>query len=180
MTVQVGKETCDVLKLRKMGIEIQEDGENYLLELTGIVDTGADVSCASDEMREGLGRAPLRDALGRIIGIGGSNCNMEKDKLSIVTCDKEITVVESRKIGQLGANAHNNPHLNEAARRERGTSFEDTRFEWNLQETKPHIFLGLKSGSLLSLPMKVEEMLRNNLKVPVFSPEMQVWQTPLN
>ena len=47
--------------------------------MTGIVDTGADVSCASDEMREGLGRAPFGDALGRIIGIGGSNFDMEKD-----------------------------------------------------------------------------------------------------
>ena len=92
-----------------------------------------------------------------------------------MTCDKEITVVESRKIGQLGVNANNNPHFNEAARMELGTSCEDTRFECNLQETKPHILLGLKSGSLLSLPMKEEEMLRNNLEVPVFSPEMQVW-----
>ena len=81
-----------------------------------MVNTGADVSCASDEMREGLGRAPLRDALGRIIGIGGSNCNMEKDKLRIVTCDKEITVVESRKIGQLAVNANNNPHFNEVSK----------------------------------------------------------------
>ena len=42
MTIQVGKETCEVEKLREMGIEIQEDGENYLLEMAGIVDTGAD------------------------------------------------------------------------------------------------------------------------------------------
>ena len=48
MTIQVDKETCEVEKLRKMGIEIQEDGDNYLLEVTGIVDTGADMSCASD------------------------------------------------------------------------------------------------------------------------------------
>ena len=63
---------------------------------------------------------------------------------------------------------------------ELGISSEDPRFEWNTQETKPHILLGLKSGSLLSLPMKEEEMLRNELKVPVFSPKMQVWRTPLN
>ena len=126
MTIQVGKQTCEVEKLRKMGIEIQEDGENYLLEVTGIVDTGA------DEMGEGLGRAPLRDALGRIIGIGGSNCNMEKDKVRIVTCDKEITVVESRKIGQLDVNTNNNPHFNEVARMELGIICKDTWFEWNL------------------------------------------------
>ena len=47
-------------------------------------------------------------------------------------------------------------------------------------QAKQHILFGLKSGSLLSLPMKEEEMLRNELKVPVFSPEMQVWRTPLN
>ena len=98
-------------------------------------------------MREGLGRAPLRDALGRIIGIGGSNCNMEKDKLRIVTCDKEITVVESRKIGQLGVNTNNNPHFNEVARMELGISCEDTRFEWNLQETKPKEWLPAESSN---------------------------------
>ena len=108
MTIQVDKEICEVKKLEKMGIEIQEDGDNYLLEVMGIVDTGADVSCVSNEMREGLGRAPLRDALGKIIGIGGSQSNREKDKLRIITCDKEITVVETRKIGELGINAHNN------------------------------------------------------------------------
>ena len=80
------------------------------------MDTGADVSCASDEMREALGCAPLRDALGRIIGIGGSNFNLEKDKLRVVTSDKAITVVESRKIGHLGVNANNNLRFNEVAR----------------------------------------------------------------
>ena len=28
--------------------------------------------------------------------------------------------------------------------------------------------------------MKEDEMLRNNLEIPVFSPEIQVWRTPLN
>ena len=72
---------------------------------------------------------------------------MEKDKLRLVDCDKEITVLETRKIGQLGINSNNNPRFNEVVRLELGTSREDSRFEWNLQETKPHILLGLKSGS---------------------------------
>ena len=118
--------------------------------------------------------------MGRIIGIGGSNFNLEKDKLRVVTSNKEITVVESRKIGHLGVNANNNFSFNEVARMELGTSCEDTQFEWNLQETKPQILLGLKSGSLLSHSMTEDEVIRANLRVPVFSPEMQVWKTPLN
>ena len=144
------------------------------------MDTGADVCCASDEMREALGHAPLRDALGRVIGIGGSNFNLEKDKLRIVTSDKEITVVESRKVGQLGVNAKNNLRFNEVARMELGSSCEDEQFEWNIQETNPQILLGLKSGSLLSHQMTEDEVLRANLNLPVFSPEIQVWKTPLN
>ena len=50
MTILEGKEACEIEKIRKMGIKIQDDGENYLLEVTGIVDTGADVCGASDEM----------------------------------------------------------------------------------------------------------------------------------
>ena len=130
-------------------------------------------------MREGIGRAPLRDALGKTIGIGGSQNSKEKDKLRIITCDKEITVVETRKIGELGINAHNNNSFNEVARRELGINSKDPRFEWNTEQTQPHILLGLKSGSLLSLPMKEEEMLKSELKVPVFSPELQIWRTPL-
>ena len=72
MTILVEKEACEIEKVRELGINIQDDGENYLLEVTGIVDTGADVCCASDGMMEALGRAPLRDALGRVFGIGGS------------------------------------------------------------------------------------------------------------
>merc|ERR1712055_758725 len=52
--------------------------------------------------------------------------------------------------------------------------------EWNIQKTTPQILLGLKSGSLLSHQMTEDEVLRANLSVPVFSPEIQVWKTPLN
>ena len=88
--------------------------------------------------------------------------------------------METRKIGELGINAHNNNSFNEVARRELGINSKDPRFEWNTEQTQPHILLGLKSGSLLSLPMKEEEMLKSELKVPVFSPELQIWRTPLN
>ena len=118
MTVQVDKDLCEPKKLERMGIEVQEDGDNLLLEVMGIVDTGADVSCVSNEMREGLGRAPLKDALGKIIVIGNSQSNKEKDKLRVITCDKEITVVETRKIGELGINAHNNIQCNEVIRKD--------------------------------------------------------------
>ena len=172
MTISVEKEGCEIEKVRELGINIQNDGENYLLEVTGIVDTGADVCCASNGMREALGPAPLRDALGRVIGIGGSNFNLEKDKLRVVTSDKEITVVESRKVGHLGVNANNNLRFNETARMELGTSCEDQQFEWNIQETTPQILLGLKSGSLLSHQMTEEEILKANLSIPIFSREI--------
>ena len=88
MTILVEKEACGMNKLQNLGVKIQDAGQNYLLETTCIVDTGADICCASDKMREALGRAPLRDASGRMIGIGGSNSNLEKDKLQIVRATK--------------------------------------------------------------------------------------------
>ena len=39
MTVQVDKDLCEAKKLEQMGIEVQEDGDNLLLEVMGIVDT---------------------------------------------------------------------------------------------------------------------------------------------
>ena len=70
--------------------------------------------------------------------------------------------------------------FNETARLELGTNCEDQRFEWNLQETVPQILLGLKSGSLLSHQMTEKELLEAQLSIPTFSPELQVWKTPLN
>ena len=89
-------------KLQDLGIKTQDAGHNYLLETTCIADTGADICCASDEMREALGRAPLVDAGGEVVGTGGSNSSLEKDKLRIVTTDKEVTVCESSRVGNLG------------------------------------------------------------------------------
>ena len=63
---------------------------------------------------------------------------------------------------------------------ELGTSCEDQQFEWNIQETTPQILLGLKIGSFLSDQMTEEEILNANLSIPTFSPEIQVWKTPLN
>ena len=83
-------------------------------------------------------------------------------------------------MGNLGVNMNNNLRFNETARLELGTSCEDQRFEWNLQETVPQILLGLKSGSLLSHQMTEQEILDAHLSTPTFSPELQVWKTPLN
>ena len=81
-------------KLQNLGIKTQDTVQNYLIETTCIVDMGADICCASDDMREALGRARLIDAGGKVVGIGGSNSSLEKDKLRIVTTEKEVTVCE--------------------------------------------------------------------------------------
>ena len=109
-----------------------------------------------------------------MVGIGGSNSSLEKDKLRIVTTNKEITVCESRRVGNMGVNMDNNRRFNEAARLELGTNCEDGQFKWNLKETVPHILLGLKSGSLLSHQMTEQEIVDAQWTVPIFNPELQV------
>ena len=54
-------------KLQNLGMKTQDTGQNYLLETKCIADMGADICCASDEMREALGRAPLIDAGGKVV-----------------------------------------------------------------------------------------------------------------
>ena len=142
MQILVEKGACRMSKLQDLGIKTQDAGRNYLLETTCIADTGADICCTSDEMREALGRAPLRDAGGKVVGIEGANSSL-KDKLRIVTSDKEV--VESHRVGNLGVNTDNNKRFNETARLELGTNCEDERFKWNLQETVQQILLGLKN-----------------------------------
>ena len=88
ITILVEKGVCRTNKLQNLGIKTQGAGQNYLLETTCIADTGADICCASDEMREALMHAGCK-----VVGIGGSNSSLEKDKLRIVTTDKEVTAV---------------------------------------------------------------------------------------
>ena len=47
---------CDVDKLRILGIEAKDIGDQYVLETNCIVYTGADISCTTNEVREALGR----------------------------------------------------------------------------------------------------------------------------
>ena len=67
---------CDVDKLRRLGIETKDIGGQYVLETSCIVDTGADISCTTNEVREALGRAPLTDANGGVTGVGGAHKGM--------------------------------------------------------------------------------------------------------
>ena len=46
---------CEVDKLKLLGIEVRDVGGQYILETNCIVDTGADISCTTNEVREALG-----------------------------------------------------------------------------------------------------------------------------
>ena len=180
ITLLVEEGECDVNKLGELGIETKKIGGQYVLETSCIVDTGADISCTTDEVRDALGRAPLTDANGGVTGVGGVHRGKEKDKLRVVTTDKQITICESRKVGDLGVNGNVNQRFNETARLEIGSDHLDHRFEWNMPEVPSHILIGLKSGSLLSHQLTEQEMLDAGLSLPVFSPELQVWRSPLS
>ena len=90
---------------------------------------------ATNEVREALGRAPLTDASGGVTGVGGVHKGKEKDKLRVVTSDKQITICESRKVSDLGVNGNVNLRFNESARLEIGTDCLDSRFirHWSLR-----------------------------------------------
>ena len=49
-----------------------------------------------------------------------------------------------------------------------------------MPEVPSHILIGLKSSSLLSHQLTEQEMLDAGLNLPVFSPELQVWRSPLS
>merc|ERR1711895_187752 len=89
-------------------METKKIGGQYILETSCIVDTGANISYTTDEVRDALGRAPLTDANGGVTGVGGVHRGKEKDKLRVVTTDKQINICESRKVGDLGVNGNVN------------------------------------------------------------------------
>ena len=62
ITLLVEEGECDVNKLGELGIETKKIAWQYVLETSCIVNTGADISFATDEVRDALGRGPLKDA----------------------------------------------------------------------------------------------------------------------
>ena len=50
---------CNMEKLAELGIETKKMGSQFILETSCIVDTGENISCTTDEVRDALGRAPL-------------------------------------------------------------------------------------------------------------------------
>ena len=180
ITLMVDETECDLERLTELGIETKKMGIQYILEASCIVDTGADISCTTDEVSDALGRAPLTDADGGVKGVGGVLRDREKDKLRVIISDKKVTICESRKVGDLGINGNVNQSFNEAARIEIGSDKFDNRFEWNQKEVQSHILIGLKSGSLLCHQLTEQEMVDAELDIPIFSPELQVWRSPLS
>ena len=72
ITIMENKTECNIDKLNELGIESREMGDQVKLETSCIVDTGADISCTTNEVRDALGRAPLTDANGALKGVGGA------------------------------------------------------------------------------------------------------------
>ena len=57
ITLMVEEKECNMERLAELGIETKKMGNQFILETSGIVDTGADISCTTDEVRDALGRA---------------------------------------------------------------------------------------------------------------------------
>ena len=163
------------------GIKMKEVNGKVLCETTGVMDTGADTNCTDKKLRGILGRDALDDAGQALQGCTGSSDDMKKDKLRIVCVDKQITVVEARRINELGYNGPNSETFMESMKTEFKISPNKTRyFDFNDEGVTPRILVGLKSGELLSNQLTEAEMLELELEKPYFSPNLKIWRTPLN
>ena len=55
ITLMVEETECNMERLAELGIETKKMGSQFILETSCIVDTGADISCTTDEVRDALG-----------------------------------------------------------------------------------------------------------------------------
>ena len=121
MTVCVeGRGNVDIQAARKSSITVHETEDRVLLEVSGITDTGADTNCTDVSLRKIMGRDPLPDAKVGIQGCTGINNDRKKDKLRLVTKDKEISVMEARTIQDLGYSGSNSFEFIESMKAELG------------------------------------------------------------
>ena len=152
-----------------------------ILESVAMADTGADIAVCDLGIINILGREPLQVATINIHGCTGTSNNKKKDKLLIVTSDKEVTVIETRQVPELGYNGPDRDTFKIAVKTELGiTTKNEKKFDFNDSNVTPRILIGLKSGELLAEKLKENQLLEQNLDLAFFSPDLTVWKTALN
>ena len=88
----------DFKKAALHNIKIKNVAGQTLVQTHAIADTGAEPNCTDKTLRKVLGRDKMPNAPVGLQGATGTNDDKSKDKLRIVTKDKEINVMESRNI----------------------------------------------------------------------------------
>ena len=102
VTILAKDTEVDIKKAAIHNLKVRNVNNQLLLQTHAIVDTGADTNCTDKTLRKVLGRDKLPDAPLGLKGATGTNENKNKDKLRVITKDKEINVLEARSIEDLG------------------------------------------------------------------------------
>merc|ERR1711895_239901 len=141
----------------------------------------AETNCTDRTLRKVLGRDVLPNAALSLEGGHRSSENRLKDKLRIITKDKEINVIEARYINDLGYTGPNSPQFLKCVKKELNVGKENkSHFDLNGKGSIPRILLGLKNGSLLAKQLSEKQMIELKVKQPFLSPNLLVWSTPIN
>ena len=181
ITILGEREEVNVKKAAINGIKVTDAGNKTLIQTHGIADTGADTNCTDKKLRGVIGRDELPDADVGLQGCTGTNDDKMKDKLRLVTKDKEITVMESRSIEELGYSSPNSREFLDCVKTELNVNGKNAKhFDFNTDGATPRVLVGLKSGNLLANQLTEEEMLEMGIDKPFLSPNLQIWSTPLN
>merc|ERR1711888_566099 len=181
VTILAKDDEVDIKRAALHGMKIKEANNKILLQTHAIADTGADTNCTDQTLRKVLGRDKLPDAPLGLKGAIGTNENKCKDKLRIITKDKEINVIEARSIEELGYTGPNSTPFLECVKKELNVNVDNREyFDFNERGVNPRILLGLKNGSLLAEKLSEEMMVKLKVKQPYLSPNLQVLSTPIN
>ena len=160
VTILAKKEEVNTRKAAIHNMKVREVNNQLLIQTHAIADTGAETNCTDRTLRKVLGRDVLPDATLVLKGATGSSENKLKDKLRIITKDKEINVIEARNIEDLGYTGPNSVQFLECVKKELNVG-EGNRdyFDFNRKGSNPRILLGLKNGSLLAEKLSEKAMI---------------------
>ena len=181
VTLLAEESEIDFCKAAIHNIKVKTVSGQTLIQTHAIADTGAEPNCTDRTLRKILGRDEMPNAPVGLQGATGSNNDKSKDRLRVVTKDKEIHVLESRSIDDLGYTGPNSSQFLNCVKTEMGVNEENKgRFDFNEQGCAPRVLVGLKNGSLLAEKLSEHQMTKLQLNTPLLSPNLQVWSTPLN
>ena len=98
VTILGDSDKVDKRMAKEFDIPAKQSEQGILLEVSAVIDSGADTCVTDVQLRKVLGRDGLPPAKGLLQGVGGFAANRNRDILRIVDSGGKVSVTDVREV----------------------------------------------------------------------------------